>query len=125
MGNLGGYQWITTTAKQVGGPRVLLAGVGVLSYLTLRGVEAGGTAAYKKLRSVFEKEIESTSDEVFTITADGDDGNGLTVRVGNEIRVLKDVGEAVLVEVIGAHDNPYMVSPTFLASVCDWNSKGG
>jgi hypothetical protein len=117
---------MTTTAKQVGGPSVLLAGVGVLGNLTLRGVEAGGTAAYKKLRSVLEKGIESTSDEVFTVTADGDDGNGLRVRVGNEIRVPKDVGEAVLVEVIDAQDNPYMVSPAFLASVCDFlagNSK--
>ncbi|MQS35264.1 hypothetical protein [Streptomyces katsurahamanus] len=123
MGNLGGYQWMTTTAKQVGGPTALLVGVGVLSYLTLRGVEAGTTAAYKKLRSVFENEIETTSDEVFAVTADGDDGNGLTVRAGNAIRVLKDVGEAVLVEVIGDQDNPYMVSPTFLASVCDWKSR--
>ncbi|MFD9501924.1 hypothetical protein [Streptomyces sp. NPDC060035] len=86
----------------------------------MRGVEAGGTAAYKKLRSTFEKDIESTPHEVFTVTADGDDGNGLTVRVGNGIRVLKDVGEAVLVEVIGGQDNPYMVSPAFLASVCDF-----
>ncbi|MEU6416065.1 hypothetical protein [Streptomyces spiralis] len=119
MGNLGGYQWMTATAKRVGGPKVLLAGIAGLGYLTGRGVEAGGSAAYKKLRSVFEKKIESASDRVFTVTADGDDGNGLTVRVGNEIRVLKDVGEAVLVEVIGDQDNPYTVSPSFLASVCD------
>ncbi|WEH19752.1 hypothetical protein [Streptomyces sp. VNUA24] len=122
MGNLGGYQWITTAAKQVGGPAKLLAGVGVLGYLALRGAEAGGTAAYKKLRGVFEKDIDSTSDEVFTATADGDDGNGLRVRVGNEIRVLKNVGEAVLVEVIGDQDNPYVVSPAFLASVCGFRS---
>ncbi|MFD4953704.1 hypothetical protein [Streptomyces sp. NPDC058451] len=117
---------MTTAAKRVGGPKELLAGIGGLGYLTVRGVEAGGTAAYKKLRSVFEKKIESTSDRVFTVTADGDDGNGLTVRVGNEIRVLKNVGEAVLVELIDDQDNPYMVSPTFLASVCDFlagNSK--
>ncbi|MFM9590389.1 hypothetical protein ACKI1J_23090 [Streptomyces scabiei] len=123
MGNLGGYQWITTAAKQVGGPAKLLAGVGVLGYLALRGAEAGGTAAYKKLRGVFEKETDSTSDEVFTVTADGDDGGGgLRVRVGNEIRVLKNVGEAVLVEVIGDQDNPYAVSPAFLASVCDFQA---
>ncbi|MDX3521502.1 hypothetical protein [Streptomyces scabiei] len=122
MGNLGGYQWMTTVAKQLGGPSKLLVGVGVGGYLALRGVEAGGTAAYKKLRSVFEKEIRSTSDEVFTVTADGDDGNGLKVRVGNEIRVLKNVGEAVLVEVIDGQDNPYVVSPAFLASVCDFRA---
>ncbi|MEW2624787.1 hypothetical protein [Streptomyces sp. NPDC048106] len=124
MGNLGDYQWMTTAAKRVGGPKMLLAGIGGLGYLTVRGVEAGGTAAYKKLRSLFEKKIESASDRLFTVTADGDDG--LTVRVGNEILVLKDVGEAVLIEVIGGQDNPYMVSPTFLASVCDFlpgNSK--
>ncbi|MFI7291944.1 hypothetical protein ACIBRY_35700 [Streptomyces anulatus] len=34
--------------------------------------------------------------------------------------MLKDVGDAVLVEVIGDQDNPYMVSPAFLASVCDF-----
>ncbi|MBX9363657.1 hypothetical protein K4G64_21210 [Streptomyces sp. WAC04114] len=122
MGNLGGYQWITTAAKRVGGPSMLLAGVGVLGYLAGRSVEAGGTAAYKKLRSVSE-EIKSTSGEVFTVTADGDDGNGLTLRAGDEIRVLKDIGEAVLIEVIGGQDNPYMASPTFLASVCNWNSN--
>ncbi|MFF8812651.1 hypothetical protein [Streptomyces pactum] len=123
MGNLGGYQWMTTAAKRVGGPSALLAGVGVLGYLAVRSVEAGGTAVYKKLRSVSE-ETRSASGEVFTVTADGDDGNGLTLRAGDEIRVLKDVGEAVLIEVSGGQDNPYVVSPTFLASVCNWNGKG-
>ncbi|MEH0652208.1 hypothetical protein QA995_22790 [Streptomyces scabiei] len=122
MGNLGGYQWITTVAKQVGGPAKLLVGVGVLSYLALRGAEAGGTAAYKKLRGVFENDLDSTSDELFTVRADGDDGNGLRVRVGNEIRLLKNVGEGVLVEVIGDQDNPYVVSPAFLASICDFQA---
>ncbi|MEI7031672.1 hypothetical protein [Streptomyces pratensis] len=124
MGNLGGYQWMTTTAKQVGGPGVLFAGVAVLGYLSFRGAEAGVAATHKKLRRMQKKRAGATPDEVFTVTADGDDGNGLTVWTGNEIRVLEDVGEAVLVEVIGGQDNPYMVAPAFLASVCDFPAGG-
>ncbi|MGW4372366.1 hypothetical protein ACWEJ7_01705 [Streptomyces albidoflavus] len=114
---------MTTAAKQVGGPKALLVGVGVLGYLAVRGLEAGATAVHRKRWRAFKNESESTSDDVFVVTADGDDGNGLTVLAGNEVRVLKDVGEAVLVEIIGGQNNPYMVSPTFLASVCGWKSK--
>ncbi|MFI7291945.1 hypothetical protein ACIBRY_35705 [Streptomyces anulatus] len=39
----------------------------MLGHLTLRGVELGGTATYKKLRSAFDKGIVSTPHKVFTL----------------------------------------------------------
>lgn len=78
-------QWLSTTGmNRSRGALFLPVGGGVLGYLAIRGLEASTTAAYKE---VLKNGSGSTSD----------DDNGLTVRAGNRIRMLKDAGKAVLV----------------------------
>ncbi len=52
------------------------------------------------------------------MTGDGaDSGAKLTLHSGDSFRVLECDGDAILIEVIGNPNNPYMVSGQFLATV--------
>lgn len=117
MGNLGAYQAMTTAAKKVGGPSVLLAITAVAGYIFIRPAEAG---AKKVVRTIKQRnEPCATKGQLFRASADGDDG-GLRIRVGDEYRVLECDGDSILIEVLGDADNPYFVSSTFLRSVSDF-----
>ncbi|WP_454810386.1 hypothetical protein [Paenarthrobacter nitroguajacolicus] len=127
MSNLGVYQTVTTVIKVVsnvvGGPgkavALVTAGIGATGYGVFRGVEAGGKAIYRtvtKLRATPDPLVG----QLFTIAAEADAGRGLTLRAGDEIRVLERDGDAVLVEVLGDADSPYSVSGWLLASISDF-----
>lgn len=118
MGNLGAYQAMTMLAKKFGGPRVLGGATLVAGYILLRPAEAGVKRAVQVVRRKYSPCL--TKGEVFTATADGDDGSGFAIRQGDEYRVLECDGEAILVEMIGQPDDPYFVSRAFLASVSDF-----
>lgn len=115
MGNLGGYQLMTTLAKKVGGPAALLAFTALSGWAVGRGVEAGGKAA--KAAAKKRNAPCSTKGQVFDVVSDGDDGKGLALRAGDRYRVMECDGEAILIEVLGGTNNPYFTSAQFLASV--------
>ena len=117
MGNLGAYQAMTTIAKKVGGPKVLLAITFVSGYVVFRPAEAG----VKKVARAIKKRSApcATKGQVFRATSDGDD-RGLKIRVGDEYQVLECDGDAILIEVLGDPGSPYFVSSKFLRSVSDF-----
>ncbi|MFD6818796.1 hypothetical protein ACFWC5_00295 [Streptomyces sp. NPDC060085] len=115
MGNLGGYQVMTTLAKKVGGPAALAVVTAVSGWAIVRGAEAGlkgGFRAAKKRNAPC-----STKGQVFDVVSDGEDGKGLVLRAGDRYRVMECDGEAILIEVLGGTNNPYFTSAQFLASV--------
>ncbi|TKT01303.1 hypothetical protein [Streptomyces lasalocidi] len=115
MGNLGGYQTMTTLAKKVGGPGTLAVVIAVSGWAIGRGAEAGRKAvkaAVKKRNAPC-----STKGQVFDVVSDGEDGKSLVLRAGDQYRVMECDGEAILIEVLGGTNNPYFTSAQFLASV--------
>jgi len=118
MGNLGAYQVMTTLAKRVGGPVVLAVVTAVGGYIALRPAEAGVKRAFRSLKRRGQPCVAKGS--LFTVTADGEDDRDLSLRSGDEYRVLDCDGDAVLIEVIGGDDNPHMVSAEFLTSISDY-----
>lgn len=118
MGNLGGYQAMTTIAKRIGGPKVLAVVTVAGGYALLRPVESGVKRAVRliKKRSVPCPTIGQT----FQTTTTGEDPSGLTIEEGSDYRVLERDGNAILIEVIGDLENPYFVSGAFLASISDF-----
>ncbi|MGW4676268.1 hypothetical protein [Streptomyces sp. NPDC004324] len=115
MGNLGGYQLMTTLAKKVGGPAALAVVTAVSGWAIVRGAEAGvkGVSRAAKKRNA----PCSTKGQVFDVVSDGEDGKGLALRAGDQYRVMDCDGEAILIEVLGGTNNPYFTSAQFLASV--------
>lgn len=120
-GNLGAYQLMTTLAKRVGGPVALAVATAVGGYVIVRPAEAGVKKIIQRLRTA--NTPCSAKWCVFTVTCDGQDGNGLDLHSGDEYRVLECDADAILIEVLGAPDNPHFVSAQFLATVSDFPGK--
>lgn len=123
MSNLGGYQKIVEVVKALGGPKqatlVVGSAVAVAGYGALRGAEAGVKWGIAASRSAVEKRTTScpANGQLFKVSSDGEDTGGLILNAGDEYRVLDCDEDAVLIEVLGAADNPHMVSGAFLATV--------
>ena len=113
---------MTTLSKKVGGPRVLAAMIAVGGYVVFRPIEA---AVKKTARSIRKKsEPCATTGLHFEVVSNGEDGGGLRLSAGDEYQVLECDGDAILIEVLGAPDNPHFVSGRFLASVSDFPAEG-
>lgn len=115
MSNLGSYQVMTVIAKRVGGPWVLTTLVALGGWVVGRGAEAGGKVLWKRAKR--RPASAQSSVGVFTVTTEADCGSGLTLRKGDEIRVLEGDGDAVLIEVVGDADSPYFVSAETLTRI--------
>ena len=120
MSNLGLYQLMTTAAKRVGGP------IGLVASILSVGIGVGAGAGFYLGRKTArpkpngdEPATETTTESVFTVTTDGEDGN-LKFRVGDHFRVLERDGDAVLIEVLGDATNPYFVSADLLRAISDY-----
>ena len=122
MGNLGWYQWITTTSKKVGGPLQLLgivaAGGAIAGSLATKGFDA----AKQKITIMKEaKEQAAEASIVYTVTKEGRSNEGLEFNIGDQFRVLERDGDAVLIEKLRDENNPYFVSAKFLSSISDYS----
>ena len=120
MSNLGLYQWITTTAKKVGGPLQFLALVGGTGYLIVRPIEAGVKTVIKK---VSQRLSSPKKLPVYTVETYGKSNEGVEFQVGTMFRVWEVDGNAVLIEIIDDPKNPYFVSAEFLSSISNYQKK--
>lgn len=123
MSNLGAYQWLTTTAKKVGGPKnlaLIIAGTGAVVY---KGSEVAVKKAVKKIKKRTSKHAlsEMTDTNIYTVSVDGMSNEGLELKAGAQFRVLETDKDAVLIELIGDDNNPYFVSAELLRSISSYN----
>lgn len=116
------YQWLTTKAKKVGGPKNLvgiIAGVGALA-----GIASykGGEFVVKKIKNKTKKEQtqEKTEITIYSVTEEGISNEGLELHIGDKFRVLETDKDAVLVEIIGNDNNPYFVSAELLKNISNY-----
>lgn len=117
MSNLGWYQTLTTFSKKVGGPLNLVGGI----FGT--GAVIGGAVVAKVMNNRSRNDFARLEGTVFTITSTDTDGQGLTFSIGEQYKVLKTDGDAILIEKIGDGNNPYYVSAKFLHSVSEFPDK--
>lgn len=127
MSNLGAYQWLTTTAKKVGGPKnlvMIIAGSGAVS----------GAVVYKsseflikkvvkemKKRTDKEKLSEIADTKLYTVTVEDKSNDELVFKIGDEFRILETDKDAVLIEKVGDSNNPYFVSAGLLRNISNLN----
>lgn len=129
MSNLGGYQKIVEVVKTLGGPKKATAIVGsavaVAGYTGLRGAEALVKKGLSASRAAVEKRKTPglTKGQLFKVTSEVEVGGELTLRAGDSYRVLGGDKDAILIEVLGASDNPHVVSGSFLATISDFPSS--
>ena len=120
MSNLGGYQWMTTTAKKFGGVENFLmavAGVGAIVGVTLH---EGGKWCIRKICSRNTKKQNGIETKIFTIHSQEKNNSEIEFMVDEQFRVLETDGDAVLIEKINDPNNPYFVSAELLQNISDY-----
>lgn len=127
VGNLGGYQVITTLIKKLGGPKragfALVAAfvgtnaaTGILSYRAGKANGEAGPSVPSTLGAGAEPSCPANgSEHVVSRAATSNDGT--TFSPGERLRVMDSDGDAVMVERIGDEGSPYWVSRGFLESI--------
>lgn len=124
MSNLGGYQWLTTAAKKVGGPRnlvLIIAGTGAAVYKGGEVLVKKGAKVIKK-KYIQKKEIAESDIKQYEVKTPGVSNEGLALKVGEQFKVLEADGDAVLIEKIGDANNPYFVSAELLKEISDYKN---
>jgi len=133
MSNLGGYQVITTLIKRVGGPEnamKLAAAAGGLLLVAGGAAHAGmqkaTPALKKKAEQLFEKwrsragSVDRLAGSVYTVTATAESDQGVSFAIGDTFRVLERDADAVLIELIGNDENPWVIFADLLAEISDF-----
>ena len=118
MSNLGAYQKMTTFAKKFGGPKNFLAMVAVVGYAIGKGCEAGIKVLAKKTKHKDNGEKAET--HIYTVNKEGVSNEGLHFNVGDKFCVLEADDDAILIELIGNKDNPYVVDINLLRDISDY-----
>lgn len=97
MSNLGGYQWLTTVAKKIGGPKnlvLIIAGTGAAVY---KGSEIVVKKTVKEIKKRMnqEKLSEIADTKIYTVTTEGTSNEGLEFKIGDQFKVLETDKDAV------------------------------
>lgn len=125
VGNLGDYQRIVELIKKVGGPTAAKAYAAVVA----AGLMAAGGFAHKGYQAAApgvkdwwasRQQGHDVPGVSYVVTTAAIDDQGLVLDVGDEFRVLTSDRDAVMIEVLGRDDNPWMVSARFLARISDF-----
>lgn len=141
VGNLGGYQIITTLVKRLGGPTKAVvkaviglafsvAGGGAIGYAV--GEKHGEKKAIEAMKpqtgaigspaaSEGQARIANGSEYLVSRAATSSDGTAFSP--GDRLRVMDSDGDAVMVERVGDDNSPYWVSRAFLLSVAEEADK--
>ncbi|AEB44304.1 MULTISPECIES: hypothetical protein [Micromonospora] len=122
------YQLMTTVAGKIGGPRVLILAIAAGGALVYKGGEVGVKAVVRTTRSIKQAlhvhAQAAAMSRIYRVAEDADAGGGLTLRTGDEFRVLARDDTAILIEVVGSTKNPWYVSRDLLAAISDFTIDG-
>lgn len=121
MSNLGGYQTMTTMAKKCGGPAKFVFVIAVGGYVVFRTGELVSKRCIKRICNHNEKKkVTLEAAKTYNIIKSATSNEGVVFQVGDTCRVLGRDDDSILVELIGADNNPYFVSADFLGSISDF-----
>lgn len=121
MSNLGVYQWMTSTAKKVGGPVNFLLLVGAAG----AGLYKVGEVTVKKCVKTIRKHSIEDKDRCFSIITEGERIEGLKFETGDKFKVIEVDKDALLIEKFGDSNNPYFVSKVFMKEISDYEGGEG
>ena len=120
MSNLGLYQWMTKTAKKVGGPGNFMVLVGVTGAITERCLEFFIKKGINKIKT---RNAPSSKEKLYKVTLEGRSNEGVVFLVGDQFRILEIDGESILIDKIGDKNNPYFVSAKLLQKISDYKGE--
>jgi len=122
MGNLGLYQMLTTVAKKVGGPKILVLLIATSGYVVIRTIEASGKIIYKFIIEHTGGAEEMPLEEAleYEVIKNGTSNDGIEFHVGDKLQILQQDKESVLVNRIKDQNSPYFISEEFLNKISSY-----
>lgn len=133
MSNLGGYQVITTLIKRVGGPEnaaklggAVAAGLFFAGGAAHAGIQKFAPSFMEKAEKLFQNwrgrtlSPDELTGTVYTVTAAADSDQGVSFNIGDTFRVLERDEDAVLIELTGNSDNPWVLPADLLMEISDF-----
>ncbi|KQQ05905.1 hypothetical protein ASG06_05045 [Rathayibacter sp. Leaf185] len=126
VGNLGNYQRLVSLAKATDGP------VKLAIYVVAGSVAVGtiiGTAAGPTIKKGLHEATQTVkrivkpaplSGHVYTVFQDAEGDTAPELRAGDQFRVIEQHGDAIVIELLGDAENPYVKSGELLESVSDF-----
>ena len=120
MSNLGMYEKMTTVASKVGGPKnlftIVAVGGALIGSLATEGINI---VTNKIIANRKKKYSNALSSVLHTVHTGANSKEGLTIKEGEQFKILEQYGNSALIEIIGKENNPYLVSKEFLQSISD------
>ena len=118
MGNSGMYQTMTMLAKKVNGPMNLALIVLGTGALLGKAAELG----VKQVHSLLPKKVDASlqeeeDDKTYEINTSAEILSNMKVEKGDSFKILMRDDNAVLIEVIGKDNNPFLTSFKLLSSI--------
>ncbi|SPC38243.1 hypothetical protein [Latilactobacillus fuchuensis] len=125
MSNLGWYQLLTTIAKKVGGPKVLIGLLLAGGYGIGRVTEASGKKIVKIIKKTDSKEESLLKKKLkkYTFTTSGKGDIGLEFNKDELFVVVVTHGASVLIEKERDTNNPYFVDVKWLETVSNYEEN--
>lgn len=120
MSNLGGYQWMTTTAKKLGGVENFVLAIATVGATVGVTIYESGKWCVKKLYSKKAKKQNALESKIYTIKSPGRSNNEVEFMVDDRFRIIETDGEAVLIEKMNDQNNPYFVSAELIQNISDY-----
>lgn len=108
--NLGTYKVMTTLAKKVGGPVSLAAitmGIGYVGGTAIKFTAGKIISRMKKNQNLAET---TDSNEIYTANVTAQFEDEVYFTQGDCFRIVAKDEDALIIEIIGAERNPYLVS---------------
>lgn len=125
MGNLGGYEKMTTIASKVGGPIKLFSIISVTSAALGAAIPTGVGLIKKLINSQRrKKKAIALSSVLYTVHTETSSKEGLTFKKGDQFKIIELNDDTAQIEIIGKDCNPYLASFVFLQSIADFSYIG-
>ena len=127
MSNLGMYQWMTATAKKMGGPVQFLTAVAAAGAVTYKASEIIVKKCKKALdaKRLFRAKNVKSNENLYSVNSPGESNEKVSFDIGDQFKVLEEDGDSVLIEKIGEENNPYFVSSELIEEISDYKESKG
>lgn len=123
--NLGMYKVMTTLAKKVGGPVPLAIGTMVVGYAGGKAAEYVTGKVISRVKRSQEAAETIDSEAIYTVSVNSRFEDEVSFTEGDCFRIVAKDEDALIIEIIGAERNPYLVSEEWLKAVSNYEPKAG
>lgn len=120
--NLGWYKILTTSAKKVGGPLPLVGCILLAGYAGGRAVEFAADKIISRVKKNSADNDAFDCDMIYTVNTTSQFEDEVSFSEGDCFRIVAKDNDALIIEIIGAERNPYLVSEEWLLAVSNYES---